>query len=114
MKYFLLLISMSLAVVAQMLLKRGISQSSLSPNFLSIVQTILSPAVFFGFVIYGLSSIFWLFVLQKFPLSVAYPSLAMTYIVVLFLSVMFYGEMLSATKLVAVFLIFSGVVLLNR
>lgn len=114
MKYLLLLISMSLAICGQFLLKKGVSLSNLTPNFLSIVSTIFNPLVFLGLVIYALSSVVWLFVLQKFPLSVAYPSLALTYIVVVLMSVFILKESFTLIKLLGVVLIFSGVFCLYR
>ena len=49
MKYLLLLSAMFLAVVGQFALKKGISSSVLSFNLESIVKTLFSPMVFFGF-----------------------------------------------------------------
>ncbi len=114
MKYLLLLSAMFLAVVGQFALKKGISSSVLSFNLESIVKTLFSPMVFFGFCLYGFSSIIWLFVLQKFPLSVAYPSLALTYIFVLIFSVLFFKESFSVAKIAGVLLIFLGVWVINK
>jgi len=113
-KYLLLLISMSLAITGQFLLKKGVSLSSLSPNFLSIVSTIFTPLVFLGLTMYALSSVVWLFVLQKFPLSIAYPSLALTYVVVVLLSIFILKEPFTLMKLTGVILIFLGVFCLYR
>lgn len=105
---------MILAVFGQFLLKKGVSLSSLAPNFLSIISTMFTPFVFFGLVTYALSSVVWLFVLQKFPLSVAYPSLALTYVVVVLLSIFILKEPFTLMKLSGVLLIFFGVFCLYR
>lgn len=109
MRFLLLLASMSLAVLGQFSLKKGVMSSGLSPNFISIIKTIFSPSVFLGLVCYGLSTIFWLFVLQKFDLSVAYPSLALTYIVIVILSAWFLHEPITLSKVLGVLLIILGV-----
>lgn len=113
-KYIFLLVSMTLAIIGQFFLKKGVSMSTLSPNLLSIIKTLFTPFVLFGLAMYALSTIVWLFVLQKFPLSVAYPSLALTYIVVVLLSALILKEPLTAIKVFGVVLIFSGVFCLYK
>lgn len=113
-KYLLLLLSMSLAITGQFFFKYGLSQVSLSPNAQSIVRTIFTPYVFLGFVMYGISSIVWLFVLQKLPLSVAYPALALTYVIIVFVSAFALQEPLTVNKVVGSFIIVMGVILMFR
>jgi drug/metabolite transporter (DMT)-like permease len=100
---------MTLAVTGQFLLKSGVSGSNLTPDVSSVVDTLFAPKVFFGISLYALSAIFWLFVLQKFPLSVAYPALSVTYIVVLVLSYFIFKEPLTSYKIAGVVLIIVGV-----
>ncbi len=114
MNYILLLCSIFLGICGQLLLKKGVMASSLSPNFVSIFKTLLSPLVFSGLLLYGLSAIIWLFVLQRFPLSVAYPSLALSYVVIVILSSIFLKEPLSQDKIIGTILIFGGVAFLFR
>ena len=114
MKYILLLCSVSLAVIGQLFLKNGINRTSLELNPLSILKTIFTPYVFFGFVFYGVSSIVWLFILKKFPLSIAYPALSLSYILVVIFSVYFFKEPLTINKLIVISLIFLGVVVLFK
>jgi drug/metabolite transporter (DMT)-like permease len=100
---------MVLAVMGQFLLKKGVGMSNLLPNFISIIKTLFHPFVFLGISLYAISSIVWLFVLKKFELSVAYPSLALTYIAVVLISVFFFKEPLTINKIIGVILIFLGV-----
>ena len=104
---------MFFAVIGQFLLKKGIVEHELSFNFLSILKAFFSVKVFFGFFLYGISSVFWLFVLKKLPLSIAYPSLSLTYIFVVILSVFILREPFSIPKLFGILFIFIGVCLLN-
>lgn len=113
-KYLLLLLSMTLAITGQFFFKSGLSGSSLSPNAQSIIKTIFTPQVFMGFAMYGISSIVWLFVLQKLPLSVAYPALALTYVIVVFASAFILHEPLTVNKVVGSFIIVMGVILMFR
>jgi multidrug transporter EmrE-like cation transporter len=114
MKYVLLASSMVLAIIGQFLLKRGVLASSLEPNFLSIAKTVFSPLVLLGFIMYGASSMIWLFVLQKFPLSVAYPALSLTYVVIVILSFLFLKEPVTSFKTAGLVLIVLGVYFLFK
>lgn len=110
--YALLVIMMLSALAGQLLLKSGVNQSQLEASFQSVVRTLLMPHIILGFTIYGLSSILWLFVLQKLPLSVAYPSLAITYVLIVFLSAVFIREPLTVNKVIGSFIIVTGVFLI--
>lgn len=114
MKYVLLASSMLLAIVGQFFLKKGILVSTLTPNLESILRTILSPFVLLGFIAYGASSIIWLFVLQKFPLSTAYPAISLTYIAIVLISFYVLKEPISSLKIIGIFLIITGVYFLFK
>jgi multidrug transporter EmrE-like cation transporter len=105
---------MFLAVTGQLFIKRGVVASSLHPSILSILQTLFSPLILIGLSIYGASSIIWLFVLQKFPLSVAYPALSLTYIFIVAISIFFFKEPFSYYKVSGIFLIVLGVYFLFK
>lgn len=114
MKYLLLVASMALAVLGQLLMKKGVSTSMLEPNLNSIIKTIFNPFLFSGLVSYAISAIFWLFVLQKFPLSIAYPTLSLTYIVIVILSFFLFQEPITTQKIIGVLVIIFGVFILFR
>lgn len=114
MKFLLLAASMSLAVLGQFLLKKGVLASTLTPSMESVVKTLFSPYVFTGFATYAISSIIWLFVLQKFPLSVAYPALSLTYVAIVILSFLFLKEPLTSIKIAGILLIILGVYFLFK
>jgi drug/metabolite transporter (DMT)-like permease len=114
MKFILLASSMILAIVGQFFLKKGVLVSSLSPTFESIIKTLFSPFVLLGFILYGASSIFWLFVLQKFQLSVAYPALSLTYVAVVAISILVLKEPFTFAKSIGIALIIIGVYFLFK
>jgi len=105
---------MLLAILGQFLLKKGIVASTLTPSIGSFLKTVFSPCVFLGFLVYGASSIFWLFVLQKFPLSVAYPALSLTYVVIVALSIIFLKEPITSLKITGILFIILGVYFLFK
>lgn len=67
-----------------------------------------------GFLIYGLSAVCWLWVLARAQLSFAYPILALTFPVVVALSVIIFGEFISPLRWLGVGVIVVGVSLLAR
>lgn len=120
MKNFLLIIcSVSLAVFGQFFLKKGMLQIGEIPfNFgtpVFLIRKIFSNfGLFFGFALFGLSAITWLVVLSKVELSLAYPMVSVGYILTLFISWKFLGEVVSPLRWAAVIVICFGVFLLSR
>ncbi len=113
-KYLLLLLAMAISLGGELLFKHGIMQTELKLNLMSIVKTIFSPFIFFGFALFGSGAILWLFVLQRFPLSVAYPTLALNYVWILVISYYLFGEQITVNKIVGICLIIAGVYFLHR
>ena len=114
MKYVLLMATMVLVTLGQLSLKKGVSLSHLEPNFSSIIKTIFNPYVLLGFLLYGASSIAWLFVLLKIPLSIAYPARALTFIIIVLASYLFLEEPLTMQKIAGTILILIGVFVLFK
>ncbi|MGQ3074695.1 MAG: SMR family transporter, partial [Ferrovibrionaceae bacterium] len=92
-------------VVGQILLKKGAGEQD-------FVAQLLNPATIVGFFFYGVSAILYIIALRKIPVSVAFPSVSVSYIAVALLGAFLYGEPLGWLKLVAIGLILLGVVLL--
>jgi uncharacterized membrane protein len=115
--YALLIISVSLAVVGQMLMKAGMRQfgTFAVTNLLSqIIPMLLNPLVFGGFVAFGVSSIIWLVVLSRMQLSYVYPMVSVAYILVAILSVIFFKENVSWVRWLGIMVICMGVFLVSR
>lgn len=113
-KYILLLTSMTLAIIGQLSFKKGLNGVELHLDPMTIIKTIFTPDVFIGFMMYGISSIIWLFVLERFPLSIAYPSLALSYVLIVFASAVFLQEPLTTQKIAGSAIIVLGVIILFR
>jgi drug/metabolite transporter (DMT)-like permease len=63
---------------------------------------------------YGFSSIFWLIMLSRVPLSYAYPALSLGYIAVTIVSAFLLHETVSPLRWLSVAVICVGVILLSR
>lgn len=115
----LLLITVTLNVFGQFLMKQGMGQigaigGSAEVMATSLLRAFLNPYVIGGVGAYGLSSIFWLILLSRVDLSYAYPALALGYVLVTLIGAWILGESVSTLRWLAVGIICAGVVLLSR
>jgi hypothetical protein len=84
----LILLSVTLAAVAQLTLKHGMNQvvdrsGELALDGASIRAVVTTPAVWLGLALFGLSAVVWLAVLSRSTLSFAYPFASLTYVLIL-------------------------------
>lgn len=112
----LVLCSVTPAVAGQLILKYAIGRLNLSMEEAGpvgyYVRLFSTPIVLLGFFMYGLSSLVWLFILSKLPLSLAYPLVSMGYVLVVFFSWLLLREPVSAVRMLGVAVICLGVALL--
>jgi len=122
MKNFLLIfISVLIAVLGQLAMKHGISSARLvarlgevSSLYSYFASAFTNPFVLTGFLLYGLSSLFWLIVLGRVELSYAYPLVSMGYVLAVFLSWVLFNEQVGPVRLAGLAIICIGVALLSR
>ncbi|MBN7818453.1 EamA family transporter [Bowmanella yangjiangensis] len=115
----LILISVSLSVLAQILLKQGMSNSEIQSSFgISLTSGVL--AIFTNlFIIGGLlayvsSAAVWLGVLAKVDVSKAYPFVGLGFIGTMLFAYWFLHEPLTPNKVIGTVLIVSGVLLISK
>ena len=116
-----LLIAISLGAFGQISLKHGMRQyGDLGQPGLGfvpkIVRAVFTPYVFLGLALYAVSSCFWLVVISPggFALSYAYPMIAISYVGVVFLSRVFFGETVQPLQWLGIMLMCTGLVLVVR
>lgn len=115
--YLVLMVSILLAVLGQLLMKRGMmlfGTFPLSQLLFKIVPIFLNPWVFSGLVCFGLSAIFWLVVLSRLELSLVYPMVSVAYVLVALASWFFFKENLSLVRWLGIAVIILGVYLISR
>ncbi|MHB9037274.1 MAG: DMT family transporter [Armatimonadota bacterium] len=84
-------IAITLGSFGQVFLKQGLSGKTLAAGsmmqtFINILHAMAAPYVLLGLGLYVVSTFFWMFVLSKVRLSVAYPLISMSYLLVVILS----------------------------
>jgi len=117
--FALLMVAMCLTVVGETLLKAGmnkhgelnISADTLVPT---AVKLFTNPFVLGGFVFVFSGALFWLAVLSRWPLSLAYPLLSISYIIGTASAVIFLKEKISWVHALGVLVIILGVFLISR
>lgn len=113
--YIVALISILLGAFAQYFLKVGVSGLSEGPLSMGKLPALLSSLQFWlGCGAYGLSLLFWLYVLSKMELSKAYPMVSLGYVFSMIIAYLWLDESINAMKIFGVILIITGVVCISR
>jgi drug/metabolite transporter (DMT)-like permease len=118
----LILASVSLSALAQISLKAGMTAArtgtpdagaTASPGDL-LLAAASQPGVLGGLLLYALGTVVWLLVLSRLDVSVAYPFVALGFLMVMGLGAWCFGEPITAGKLAGTLLVGAGVYLLAR
>ena len=114
-----ILISVSLSVVAQILLKNGMSstnvQTALSVDTITAgISIFTNISVVAGLFAYVSSAGIWLLVLSKVDVSKAYPFVGLGFIGTMMFAYWFLDEPLTINKLIGTTLVLAGVLLITK
>lgn len=120
MSIVLALIVVAFSVTGQLFLKTGMRQvgrvglEELSDPLRLFGTMITTPLILAAIPLYASSFFMWTVVLSRLQLSVAYPMLAMMYVLIPLASWLVLHEVMSWWQWVGIALIFTGVVLVGR
>jgi drug/metabolite transporter (DMT)-like permease len=114
----LLIPAILLSTTGELLFKIGMNRIGgfeFSPASLRTVlpRILMNPFIWFGFIGFGLGAVFWLAVLSRVPLSLAYPILALSYFVVVVEAWLLLHERVTWQRLLGVGIIVAGVVVVG-
>jgi len=117
----LILIAVLMGVLGQLLLKMGMTQigtlestGGLAGLIQVGIRVFSNLKVLGGFAAYGLSSLFWIVVLSKIDLSLAYPMLALNYVLVPLVAWLFLNEQVPPLRWLGIGVVIIGVVVISR
>ena len=96
--------------VGQVLFKRT-SERLLARSDAGFLSIAFDPVFIAALVLYGTATLLWIYVLKVVPLSYAYSFMALTFVVVPLLSLMFLGEALSWRYWVGSAFIMAGLII---
>ena len=105
--YVVLGMSILAGIAGQMLLKAGADAPTLTAQ-------ILRPSTLVGLALYGSAAFLYIFALRKIPLSVAFPSVSLSYAIVAVLGHFLFGEAFGIKQIGGIALIMGGVGLINQ
>lgn len=116
---WLILLSIATGVAGQTVIKLGVSQpgaaDSANGGLLSLVTLILkSPLVLLGLALYGVGALAWIATLSRVDLSVAYPFLALNFVLITVVSRLFLGESVPLLRWAGIAVIVVGILLVAR
>jgi multidrug transporter EmrE-like cation transporter len=115
----LLLISVGFAVAGQLTLKAAMERvgtiggAQIADAGNTIGRVAREPRLWIGLALFGISAVFWLVVLSRVPLSVAYPSVGISYIVVVGFERFIRHEHVPSLRWVGVLVIAGGIALIG-
>ena len=110
----LTLLCVVLIAAGQMLFKIAAAQWRIDGWSWATVRGFLSPTMILALMLYGLTTILWVFVLHSVPLSVAYPIYALVFVLVPVAAHFLFGEALSWNTVIGGAIIMLGVVIAVR
>ena len=105
--YTALAIGIMAGIGGQMLLKAGAA----APDFMS---QLMRPSTIAGLALYGSAAFLYIVALRKIPVSVAFPSVSLSYAIVAVLGHFLFGEPFGIKQIGGIVLIMGGVVLINQ
>jgi drug/metabolite transporter (DMT)-like permease len=116
--WWLILLSVTAGVAGQTALKLGVSQPGASEATASLVSlvglVVRSPLVLLGLLLYAIGALAWIAVLARLDLSLAYPFLALNFVLVTVVSRLFLGETVPTLRWLGILVICSGIFLVAR
>lgn len=114
-KYGLALFSITLTALGQVMLKLGTTHTAPElPAAERLLRMLIHPYVLAGLVLYGVSTLLWLLAISQLKLSVAYPMVSLSYVIVVGASHLILHESITGFQKLGLVLILVGVLFLVR
>lgn len=110
----LILVSVLLGSVGQIVLKIGMEKVPEIESGLGVFHAFKQPVVLGGLACYVIATFAWLVVLQRVPVSFAYPMISLNYIFVTVLAKYLRGEVIPTPRYLGLALILAGVLVIAR
>jgi multidrug transporter EmrE-like cation transporter len=116
--WWMILLSVSSGVAGQTMIKLGVSHpgaTDATSNLGSLLFLILrSPYILLGLGLYGVGALAWIAVLARLDLSIAYPFLALNFVLVALVSYAALGESIPILRWMGILVICAGIFLVAR
>ena len=103
--------------VGQILFKKtalSISSNEALNLFDGVIKALSMPWLYLALCVYGIATIFWLYLLQRIPLSLAYPFTALAMVIVPILAMYLFGERVNFSYWIGLVLILAGIIVIGQ
>jgi small multidrug resistance pump len=104
--YLLLAAGIAVGAAGQIALKAGSAQTT------DHATQFTNPYTLLGLAFYGVAAILYMASIKKIPISLAYPSVAVSYVVVSYAAHFFWGEPFGLRNIIGLLLIGGGILVL--
>ena len=116
MNHFYILLTILLTVYGQIVTKWQVQIAGALPldnieKIQYIIKLLLNPWVISSFVCAFLASLSWMAAMTKLPLSYAYPFMSLSFVLVAFLSAIFFKESMTMNKSLGLAFIVLGIII---
>tara|TARA_B100001750_G_C15475542_1_gene582261 strand:- start:798 stop:1139 length:342 start_codon:yes stop_codon:yes gene_type:complete len=105
--YISLALAILIGTLAQIGLKEGTTKSD------TIKSLIIEPYILVSLIAYGVAAIFYISAIRQIPLSIAFPSVASSYVLVALISHLLWAEPFGKTQILGIGLIILGIYILG-
>ena len=115
----LVLVSVAFSIAGQLTLRSAmdrvgyIGRAELSTPLATASRVAKEPLLWLGLLLFGISAIFWLVVLSRVPLSVAYPFVGLSYILIVAFSRFVLNEGVPLLRWVGVVIVATGIAIVG-
>jgi len=114
MKYMLLcLLNVISLVSGQMLFKLGMKDKIID-SVPAMIKALFTPLVLLGLILYALTTMLWLYILNKIPISRAYPIQALAFPLVAIFSFLFLKEIIPVYRWIGIGIIVAGIIVVAQ
>lgn len=115
----LLIISVVFAVAGQLTLKAAMNRigriggAEVSQAGDTLARAVKEPVLWLGLILFGISALFWLVVLSRVPLSIAYPFVGISYILIVLLARVVLNEHVPLMRWLGVVVVAAGIAIIG-
>ena len=114
MSYVYVFATLFLTVYGQIVIKWRVIEAGAFPSTTQerlqfILQLLINPWVLSSFVAAFMAALSWMVAMTKLDLSHAYPFMSLAFVLVLFLSSIFFNESITVLKLIGVLIVIVGI-----
>lgn len=115
--FALVFTSVTLSALAQTAFKHGVMRvplADITGILAKVLGLLTSPFVLLGLTLYGFGAVLWLFALRQLDLSLAYPFVAMSFVMIVLSGIFVFNEPVNPSRLAGIVLIVAGLVVMAR